>query len=132
MTAPACAAIRLSMLDISPSPFNVDSMFGPPWSPARSNDAAWNIQGLRGMKVYVGSGNGIVGQHSFDGGSSMSLFNDVFKGAARAALVHPDQGVRTVRQPQRSPRHEQLRDGHPPGATGRTWSGTPRTAGFFR
>ena len=84
MTAPGMrTAIRLSMLDISPSPFNVDSMFGPPWSPRwRSNDAAWNIQGLRGMKVYVGSGNGIVGQHSFDGGSSsMSLFNDVFKGA---------------------------------------------------
>lgn len=116
MTAPGMrTAIRLSMLDIAPAPFNVDAMYGPPWSPRWStNDAVNNLQGMRGMKIYVGSGNGIVGQHSFDTGSSaVSLFNDVFKGSPLELLVHTDQGLRSVRRHQRNPRDEQLLHGHP-------------------
>ncbi|MFT3901389.1 MAG: alpha/beta hydrolase family protein [Gordonia sp. (in: high G+C Gram-positive bacteria)] len=76
--------IRLAMLDVDPKPWNVDSMwpfFGPQWF---QNDPMMNINGLRGMKVFVGSGNGLFGKYN----ALPNVFDDLFKGSTLEFLAY--------------------------------------------
>ncbi|TSE00847.1 esterase family protein [Skermania sp. ID1734] len=53
-------AIRIAMLDAGR--FNVDSMWGPPWSPAwLRNDPFVFAPQLRGLPMYISAGSGLPG-----------------------------------------------------------------------
>ncbi|GED96327.1 esterase [Gordonia crocea] len=75
--------IRLAMLDVDPKPWNVDSMwpfFGPQWF---QNDPMWNIGNMHGMKIFVGSGNGLFGKYN----ALPNVFDDLFKGSTLEFLA---------------------------------------------
>lgn len=76
--------IRLAMLDVDPKPWNVDSMWGPPWD-ARwyQNDPFLNINRMHGMKIFVGSGNGLFGRYN----ALPNVFDDLFKGSTLEFLA---------------------------------------------
>ncbi|MEE4023935.1 alpha/beta hydrolase-fold protein [Gordonia sp. PKS22-38] len=77
-------ALRLAMFDVDPKPWNIDSMWGPPWSPRWiSNDPFMNINRMHGMKVFIGSGNGLFGQYN----SLPNVFDDLFKGSTLEVLA---------------------------------------------
>lgn len=55
-------AIRVAMLDAGR--FNVDSMWGPPWSPAwLRNDPFVFAPKLAGLSMYISAASGLPGQH---------------------------------------------------------------------
>ncbi|WP_137723370.1 alpha/beta hydrolase [Prescottella subtropica] len=66
-TAPGMrTAIRVAMLDAGR--YNADSMWGFPWDPAwQRNDPFVSAPQLRGMSLYVSSGNGIPGVYDHPG-----------------------------------------------------------------
>ena len=76
--------IRLAMLDVDPKPWNVDSMWGPPWD-ARwyHNDPFLNINRMHGMKIFTGSGNGLFGRYN----ALPNVFDDLFKGSTLEFLA---------------------------------------------
>ncbi|WP_040524995.1 alpha/beta hydrolase [Gordonia effusa] len=76
--------IRLAMLDVDPKPWNSDSMWGPPWD-ARwyQNDPFLNINRMHGMKIFVGSGNGLFGKYN----ALPNVFDDLFKGSTLEFLA---------------------------------------------
>ncbi|MAU83778.1 alpha/beta hydrolase family protein [Gordonia sp. Z-3] len=77
-------ALRLAMFDVDPKPWNIDSMWGPPWSPRWiSNDPFMNINRMHGMKIFIGSGNGLFGQYN----SLPNVFDDLFKGSTLEVLA---------------------------------------------
>ncbi len=79
-------AIRLAMLDVDPKPWNSDSMWGPPWSPRwYANDPFMNINKMQGMKVFVGSGNGLFGRYNQL--ALPNVFDDLFKGSTLEFLA---------------------------------------------
>lgn len=69
LTAPGMrTALRVAMLDVAPQPWNIDAMWGPPWSPRWSqNDPMMLINRMGGLKLYLGSGNGFFGNHNAPG-----------------------------------------------------------------
>ncbi|MYR07496.1 esterase family protein [Gordonia sp. SID5947] len=78
------SALRLAMLDVDPKPWNIDSMWGPPWSPRWiDNDPFMNINRMHGMKIFVGSGNGLFGQYN----ALPNVFDDLFKGSTLEVLA---------------------------------------------
>ncbi|WP_026918498.1 alpha/beta hydrolase [Gordonia shandongensis] len=77
-------ALRLSMLDVSPQPWNIDAMWGPPWSPRwTQNDPFMLINRMRGLKVYVGAGNGLFGRYNYP----QNVVDDLFKGTPLELLA---------------------------------------------
>lgn len=77
-------ALRLAMLDVAPAPWNVDAMWGPPWSPRwTANDPFMLINRMHGLKVFVGSGNGFFGRYNYPG----NTFDDLFKGTPLELLA---------------------------------------------
>ena len=77
-------ALRMAMLDVAPQPWNVDAMWGPPWSPRWShNDPFMNINQMRGLKVYIGSGNGLFGRYNYP----QNTVDDLFKGTPLELLA---------------------------------------------
>ena len=77
-------ALRLAMLDVSPAPWNVDAMWGPPWSPRwTQNDPFMLINRMRGLKVFVGSGNGFFGRYNYP----QNVGDDLFKGTPLELLA---------------------------------------------
>ncbi|RVW04016.1 alpha/beta hydrolase [Rhodococcus xishaensis] len=73
-------AIRIAMLDAGG--YNVDAMWGPPWSSAwLRNDPFVFAPMLRGISLYISSGNGLMGEFdnpvgfvgSFNTSTAMSL-----------------------------------------------------------
>ncbi|MFW0786243.1 alpha/beta hydrolase family protein [Gordonia sp. CPCC 206044] len=76
--------IRLAMLDVDPKPWNVDAMWGPPWD-ARwyQNDPFMNINRMKGMKIFTGSGNGLFGRYN----ALPNVFDDLFKGSTLEVLA---------------------------------------------
>lgn len=77
-------ALRLAMLDVAPQPWNVDSMWGPPWSPRwTQNDPFMNINRMHGLKLYIGSGNGLFGKHN----NPANVIDDLFKGTPLELLA---------------------------------------------
>ncbi|GAB86356.1 alpha/beta hydrolase family protein [Gordonia rubripertincta] len=77
-------ALRLAMFDVDPKPWNIDAMWGPPWSIRWfQNDPFWNIGNMRGMKIFVGSGNGLFGKYN----ALPNVFDDLFKGSTLELLA---------------------------------------------
>ncbi len=75
--------IRLAMLDVAPRPWNVDSMWpiwGLQWF---QNDPMWNIGLMHGMKIFIGSGNGLFGRYN----ARPNVFDDLFKGSTLEFLA---------------------------------------------
>ncbi|GAA3036196.1 diacylglycerol acyltransferase/mycolyltransferase Ag85C [Gordonia defluvii] len=75
--------IRLAMLDVDPKPWNVDSMWpiwGLQWF---QNDPMWNIGNMHGMKIFVGSGNGLFGRYN----ALPNVFDDLFQGSTLEFLA---------------------------------------------
>lgn len=59
------SAIRVALLDADGGPWNVDSMWGPPWSTRwYDNDPFVQITKMHGLKVRVGAGSGIPGKYN--------------------------------------------------------------------
>ncbi|WP_298441299.1 alpha/beta hydrolase [Gordonia sp. (in: high G+C Gram-positive bacteria)] len=76
--------IRLAMLDVAPQPWNVDSMWGPPWSPRWvQNDPAMLINRMHGLKLFIGSGNGLFGRYNYP----QNVGDDLFKGTPLELLA---------------------------------------------
>ncbi|MGW5521962.1 alpha/beta hydrolase [Gordonia sp. NPDC003950] len=76
--------IRLAMLDVAPAPWNVDAMWGPPWDPRwYDNDPSMLINRMHGMKIFVGSGNGLFGRYN----ALPNVFDDLFKGSTLEVLA---------------------------------------------
>ncbi|MFT3716395.1 MAG: alpha/beta hydrolase-fold protein [Gordonia sp. (in: high G+C Gram-positive bacteria)] len=77
-------ALRVAMLDVAPGPWNVDAMWGPPWSPRwTQNDPAMLINRMHGLKVFVGSGNGFFGKYNYP----QNVGDDLFKGTPLEMLA---------------------------------------------
>ena len=77
-------AIRVAML--SQSWFNVDSMWGPPWSPAwLRNDPFVFAPDLRGLSLYVSAASGLPGE--FDKPRAPIDFYNTANGMALEALA---------------------------------------------
>ncbi|MET0198405.1 MULTISPECIES: alpha/beta hydrolase [Nocardiaceae] len=77
-------AIRVAML--SQSWFNVDSMWGPPWSPAwLRNDPFVFAPELRGLSLYVSAASGLPGE--FDKPRAPIDFYNTANGMALEALA---------------------------------------------
>ncbi|NLG45070.1 alpha/beta hydrolase family protein [Gordonia sp. (in: high G+C Gram-positive bacteria)] len=77
-------ALRMAMLDVAPAPWNIDAMWGPPWSPRwTANDPFMLINRMRGLKVFVGTGNGFFGHHNRPG----NVVDDFFKGTPLELLA---------------------------------------------
>lgn len=77
-------ALRMAMLDVAPAPWNIDAMWGPPWSPRwTANDPFMLINRMHGLKVFVGSGNGFFGSHN----KPQNTFDDLFKGTPLELLA---------------------------------------------
>ena len=69
--------LRVAMLDVAPAPWNVDAMWGPPWSPRwTQNDPFMLINRMHGLKLYVGSGNGLFGKYNYP----QNVGDDALKG----------------------------------------------------
>ncbi|MFZ2511759.1 MAG: alpha/beta hydrolase-fold protein [Gordonia sp. (in: high G+C Gram-positive bacteria)] len=85
LTAPGMRTmLRIAMLDVAPSPWNVDSMWGAPWSPRWvQNDPAMLINRMQGLKLYVGSGNGLFGRYNYP----QNIGDDLFKGTPLELLA---------------------------------------------
>ncbi|WP_132992768.1 alpha/beta hydrolase [Gordonia zhaorongruii] len=85
LTAPGMrTALRMALLDVEPQPWNVDAMWGPPWSPRwAANDPARLINKMHGMKVFVGSGNGLFGRYN----RPENTVDDLFKGTPLEMLA---------------------------------------------
>lgn len=76
--------IRLALLDVDPAPWNVDAMWGPPWdSRWYDNDPSLRINRMEGLKVFVGSGNGLFGRYN----ALPNVFDDLFKGSTLELLA---------------------------------------------
>ena len=72
------------MLDVEPQPWNVDAMWGPPWSPRwTQNDPFMLINRMHGLKIFVGSGNGLFGRYNYP----QNTFDDLFKGTPLELLA---------------------------------------------
>ncbi len=77
-------AIRVSMLDIEGGPWNVDAMWGPPWSPRwAQNDPILLTNKLRGRKVFVSAGTGGLGKYDYN------RFANLFDGMAKTVQAVP-------------------------------------------
>lgn len=85
LTAPGMrTALRIAMLDVAPAPFNIDAMWGPPWSPRWAyHDPASNIALMKGMKVFIGSGNGLFGRYN----ALPNVVDDLTKGSTLEMLA---------------------------------------------
>lgn len=86
LTAPGMrTALRLAMLDVQPAPWNIDSMWGPPWSPRwANNDPFMLINRMGHLKhVFIGSGNGLFGHHNHPG----NFLDDLTKGSTLELLA---------------------------------------------
>lgn len=85
LTAPGMRTmLRIAMLDVAPQPWNVDSMWGAPWSPRwAQNDPASLINRMHGLKLYVGSGNGLFGRYNYP----QNIGDDLFKGTPLEVLA---------------------------------------------
>lgn len=85
LTAPGMrTALRLAMLDVAPAPFNIDAMWGAPWSPRwQYHDPFKNINRMHGMKVYIGSGNGLFGKYN----ALPNVIDDLTKGSTLELLA---------------------------------------------
>lgn len=80
-------AIRIAMLDAGG--FNVDSMWGPPWSPAwLRNDPFVFAPQLRGLSLYISSGNGLMGEFDRPVGSVGSFNTSNAMGLEALALAN--------------------------------------------
>ncbi|MGW0039614.1 alpha/beta hydrolase [Gordonia sp. NPDC003376] len=76
--------LRLAMLDVDPKPWNVDAMWGPPWDGRwYDNDPSLRINQMHGMKIFIGSGNGLFGQYN----ALPNVFDDLFKGSTLEILA---------------------------------------------
>ncbi|AFA71483.1 putative esterase [Gordonia polyisoprenivorans VH2] len=76
--------IRLAMLDVAPQPWNVDAMWGPPWDGRwYDNDPSLRINRMQGLKLFVGSGNGLFGKYN----ALPNVFDDLFKGSTLEFLA---------------------------------------------
>ncbi|MFT4125061.1 MAG: alpha/beta hydrolase family protein [Gordonia sp. (in: high G+C Gram-positive bacteria)] len=76
--------IRLAMLDVAPRPWNVDSMWGPPWDGRwYDNDPSLRLNRMRSLKLFVGSGNGLFGRYN----ALPNVFDDLFKGSTLEVLA---------------------------------------------
>ncbi|WP_415639036.1 alpha/beta hydrolase [Prescottella defluvii] len=72
--------IRIAMLDSGG--FNSDSMWGPPWNPAwMRNDPFVFAPQLRGLSMYIASGNGLPGQYDAPGALLGSLGSSDLSGS---------------------------------------------------
>ncbi|MGB3304299.1 alpha/beta hydrolase [Gordonia sp. (in: high G+C Gram-positive bacteria)] len=77
-------ALRMAMLDVAPAPWNIDAMWGPPWSPRwTANDPMMLINRMHGLKVFVGSGNGFFGRYNYPG----NVGDDLLKGTPLELLA---------------------------------------------
>ncbi|GAC58031.1 putative mycolyltransferase [Gordonia hirsuta DSM 44140 = NBRC 16056] len=85
LTAPGMRTLlRLAMLDVDPQPWNIDSMWGPPWSPRwPQNDPFMLINRMHGLKLYIGSGNGFFGKYNYP----QNIGDDLFKGTPLEMLA---------------------------------------------
>ncbi|MCF8569345.1 esterase family protein [Gordonia sp. HY002] len=85
LTAPGMRTmLRAAMLDVAPAPWNIDSMWGPPWSPRwAANDPARIINQLHGLKLYIGAGNGLFGRYNYP----QNIIDDFFKGTPLELLA---------------------------------------------
>ncbi|GAA4742868.1 alpha/beta hydrolase [Gordonia alkaliphila] len=85
LTAPGMRTmLRVAMLDVAPAPWNVDSMWGPPWSPRwPQNDPFMLINRMYGLKLYIGSGNGLFGKYNYP----QNVGDDLFKGTPLEILA---------------------------------------------
>lgn len=85
LTAPGMrTALRIAMLDVAPQPWNIDSMWGAPWSPRwPQNDPTMLINRMHGLKLYIGSGNGLFGRYNHPG----NLADDLIKGTPLEMLA---------------------------------------------
>lgn len=85
LTAPGMrTALRLAMLDVDPTPWNIDAMWGAPWSPRwAQNDPFMLINRMHGLKLYVGSGNGLFGKYNYP----QNIGDDLFKGTPLEVLA---------------------------------------------
>ncbi len=102
--------IRLAMLDVAPQPWNVDAMWGPPWDGRwYDNDPSLRINRMQGLKLFVGSGNGLFGKYN----ALPNVFDDLFKVRRWSSSRSPSQGLRRTRLHQRPADHELLRQRHP-------------------
>ncbi|MFT3660507.1 MAG: alpha/beta hydrolase family protein [Gordonia sp. (in: high G+C Gram-positive bacteria)] len=76
--------LRVAMLDVQPGPWNVDSMWGAPWSPRwPQNDPTMLINRMHGLKLYIGSGNGMFGRYNYP----QNVGDDLFKGTPLELLA---------------------------------------------
>ncbi len=79
--------IRIAMLDAGG--YNVDSMWGPPWSPAwLRNDPFVFAPQLRGLSMYISSGNGLIGEFDRPVGSVGSFNTSNAMGLEALALAN--------------------------------------------
>ncbi|QBJ98311.1 esterase family protein [Rhodococcus sp. ABRD24] len=80
-------AIRIAMIDAGG--FNVDSMWGPPWSKAwLRNDPFVFAPQLRGLSLYISSGNGLLGEFDRPVGSVGSFNTSNAMGLEALALAN--------------------------------------------
>lgn len=85
LTAPGMPEmLRIAMLDVAPQPWNVDSMWGFPYT-ARwvQNDPMMNINRMHGLKLFIGSGNGLFGRYNYP----QNVGDDLFKGTPLEMLA---------------------------------------------
>lgn len=76
--------LRVAMFDVAPQPWNIDSMWGPPWSSRwTQNDPTMLINRMHGLKLYVGSGNGLFGGYNYP----QNAVDDLFKGTPLELLA---------------------------------------------
>lgn len=76
--------LRVAMLDVAPAPWNIDAMWGPPWSPRwTQNDPAMLINRMHGLKLYIGSGNGFFGRYNYP----QNIGDDLLKGTPLEMLA---------------------------------------------
>lgn len=79
--------LRVAMLDVAPQPWNIDAMWGPPWSPRWfDNDPFMRINRMHGLKLFLGSGNGLFGQYN-NPNSAGAFLDDLFKGTPLELLA---------------------------------------------
>lgn len=85
LTAPGMRTmLRVAMLDVAPQPWNIDSMWGPPWSPRwPANDPFMLINRMHGLKLYLGSGNGFFGKYNYP----QNIGDDLLKGTPLEMLA---------------------------------------------
>ncbi|MFT4044984.1 MAG: alpha/beta hydrolase family protein [Gordonia sp. (in: high G+C Gram-positive bacteria)] len=76
--------LRLAMLDVAPQPWNIDAMWGPPWSLRwYENDPFLLINRMHGLKVFTGSGNGLFGRYN----ALPNVLTDLFAGSTLEVLA---------------------------------------------